>query len=605
MVVISVRAAPPPVRLIAVLIASLAVMLLALRPALAQQGWTIEQFHADIRIEPDTSLLITEAIDVNFGTLQRHGIFREIPVRYEYNAKYERIYRLNVEAVTDGQGKKWPYKVERNGANERIRIGDPNREVSGPQSYRITYRVRGALNGFDDHDELYWNVNGADWGVPSRSVSATALLGTDGFTRAACFQGRSGSTDPCRLSEAPNRIDYAATRPLSPGEQLTIVAAVRKGVLPTPEPILERKPRQLPEYFEPKAPTLGAALLLLLGGLAFVGRNWWVNGRDRRYTTLYYLTENPEEETRPLFKGDSVVVEFQPPEGLRPAQMGLLLDEQADTKDVTATIVDLAVRGYLTITEIPKTWLLGSRDWKLTRKRTDSAGLEPYEAIIFNRLFQDGAEVTLSDLKTKFHTSLREAQSALYKDAARRGWFSGNPETVRNVWRGAGIGVSAAGAGLTYLLGRFLGAGIAGLPVILVGLILLATAGWMPRRTAKGSELLRRILGFRRYIETAETDRQRFNEQANIFATYLPYAIVFGSVEKWARAFRDIDTTAATAGWYSGASGFHATDFSRNLESFSSNVSSTIASTPGGSGGSGFAGGSAGGGGGGGGGGSW
>jgi uncharacterized membrane protein len=128
----------------------------------------------------------------------------------------------------------------------------------------------------------------------------------------------------------------------------------------------------------------------------------------------------------------------------------------------------------------------------------------------------------------------------------------------------------------------------------------------MSQRTAAGSEALRRALGFRLFIETAEKRRQEFNEKANIFAEYLPYAIVFGSVDKWANAFRDIDTEPATRGWYTGTHAFAPLAFSRDLESFSSSVSSVIASTPGSSGGSGFGGGGfSGGGGGGGGGGSW
>ncbi|HXH82692.1 MAG TPA: DUF2207 domain-containing protein, partial [Candidatus Tectomicrobia bacterium] len=150
-------------------------------------------------------------------------------------------------------------------------------------------------------------------------------------------------------------------------------------------------------------------------------------------------------------------------------------------------------------------------------------------------------------------------------------------------------------------LGWLFGAGLIGVPVAVIGVLLLFTSSWMPRRTAKGSEALRRILGFRLYIDMAETARQQFNEKANIFAEYLPYAIVFGCVEKWARAFRNIDTTPATQSWYAGGRMFSATEFSSHLERFSSSVSSMIASTPGGSGASGFSGGSAGGGGGGGG----
>jgi uncharacterized membrane protein len=127
----------------------------------------------------------------------------------------------------------------------------------------------------------------------------------------------------------------------------------------------------------------------------------------------------------------------------------------------------------------------------------------------------------------------------------------------------------------------------------------------MPRRTAAGRHLMQRALGFARYIRTAENAQHAFAEQANIFTAYLPYAIAFRCVDRWARAFKDLDLQAATGGWYTGRDGFSAAAFSSAVTGFSSSVSSAIASTPGGSGSSGFSGGSAGGGGGGGGGGSW
>ena len=186
-----------------------------------------------------------------------------------------------------------------------------------------------------------------------------------------------------------------------------------------------------------------------------------------------------------------------------------------------------------------------------------------------------------------------------------RKWFARDPSASRNWASVAGIAVAVLGGGLIWVLGEQLDAAVLGVPVVLVGLLLLAAGSSMSKRTAAGSEAMRRTLGFRLFIETADKRRQEFNERANIFAEYLPYAIVFGSVDKWANAFRDIDTTPSTASWYTGAAVFSATDFSRGLESFSSSVSSVIASTPGSSGGCGFSGGSSGGGGGGGGGGSW
>lgn len=568
-------------------------------------GWTIERFHAAIAIQPDAAMLVTESIEVDFGTLQRHGIFREVPVRYAYNKEYERVYNLRVLSVENGGGQPWPYEVERNGANTRIRVGDPDRTISGRQTYEITYRVENALNAFETHDELFWNVNGAGWPVPTLRTSATVTL-PGGLEQGACFQGYAGSTEPCRMTLTTDVHEYAATEQLQPGQQLTIVAGIRKGAIAEPRVELERKPRDPSRFFETiNAFTVGGSVILFLGSIGLLAGTWWRRGRDRRYTSIYYLTEDPTEEIRPLLQRHPIVVEFEPPEGLKPAQMGLLLDERADTKDVTATIVDLAVHGVLTITEVPKKGIFGSKDWLLTRKRTDLDGLEEYERQVFDGLFDDGDEVKLSSLKNKFYKHLQDAQTALYRQAARDKWFHGNPDTVRNIWRGVGVAVIVLGVAVTAGLGYLFGAGLVGLPILLAGVVLVIAGGAMPRRTAHGSELLRRVLGFRQYITTAETDRQRFNEKANIFAEYLPYAIVFGAVDRWARAFRDIDTTAATAAWYYGASSLDAHSFSRNLEGFSSSVSGTITSTPSSSGSSGFSGGSAGGGGGGGGGGSW
>ena len=143
------------------------------------------------------------------------------------------------------------------------------------------------------------------------------------------------------------------------------------------------------------------------------------------------------------------------------------------------------------------------------------------------------------------------------------------------------------------------------MPVAVFGLLLTVFAGAMPRRTAAGRQVLHRVLGFEKYVKTAETSQLAFAERANIFSAYLPYAIAFRAVDKWARAFKDLDLPAATTGWYVGSSPFNVNTLTSQLSSFSTSTSSALASTPGGSGGSGFSGGSSGGGGGGGGGGSW
>jgi uncharacterized membrane protein len=365
------------------------------------------------------------------------------------------------------------------------------------------------------------------------------------------------------------------------------VTAIAKGVVAEPAPITETDSSNVAAYVGPQPVTLALAAFVLVGGIVLLFWRWYTVGRDVR-----------ERET--------IVPEYEPPDKLRPAQLGVVLDESADTKDVTATIVDLAVRGYLTITEEPH-GLFAKKDWTLRETGKATTDLQPYEGIVRRGLFEDHpGEVKLSELRTHFVGSLRKAESELYANVARNKWFTTRPDRVRQGYTGLAVLVILVGAGLVWLLGRTLGAGIVGFAVVMVGLVALGVAQWMPAKTASGAELLRRTLGFRRYMEVAEKERQRFAERENIFSEYLPYAIVFGCVERWARAFKDLDMTAQTSSWYVGNAPFNAGVLSSSLQGFSSNLGSAISSTPGSSGGSGFSGGGgAGGGGGGGGGGSW
>ncbi len=611
------------------LLAVVCMLVVFAAPAAADEGWVIERFASDIEVQKDGALLITEAIDVDFQLLNdRHGILRDIPVRYQWDPdpKMIRVYQLDVRSVRDASGRALTYETSQIGADVRIRIGDADRTVSGKQTYRISYSVRGALYAFSDLDVLFWIVNGGDWAAPMRAVSATVHTAFDAFTSVTCFEGPLRSTKPCQSAFSPQRATFSATTALPVGDQLTIVTALRKGAVTSPAPLLERRERGIDEYFDVTPWTMGGALLALIGGLGLVAWRWWTAGRDER-----------EHET--------IVAEYEPPEKLRPAQAGLLIDERADTKDVTATIVDLAVRGYLRITELPASGIFGKKDWSLARTagKAHPEELQSYERTIYDGLFGYGAmdatqravvaliqrfsskagaaadtqatfeskptdEVKLSELKQHFYTTLAKAQRELYDDSVERKWFAADPEHVRQIYRILGLGALVVAGFLVFWLGSSLGAGLVGLGAAVPALALVGVASRMPRKTRSGAELLRRTLGFQHYMEIAEKERQRFAERENIFSEYLPYAIVFGCVEKWANAFKDIDATQATSGWYTGSSlgAFSANDLSSNLSSFSSQVSSTIAATPGGSGGSGFSGGGgSGGGGGGGGGGSW
>ncbi len=595
--------------------------------AVADEGWVIRSFGASYTIRTDGSIDVIEDLLVDFDGQQKHGIFRDIPVVFAYQpgpgdpdyrkdpaATYSREYKIDVRGVTDGE-KAWPYKTSREGANFRIQIGDPDKTISGQQRYVITYRLRGALNSYDDHEELFWNITGDQW--PVVIERASAVVGAPSVTNATCFEGPPRSTALCDSGLSPNSARFNARRTLNPGDGLTVVVALAKGSVEAPPPILTRQKtdaEKVRDFVGLKPVPIALSALVGLVAFGAIGRIWWTQGRDRWYGDAQYLSGAQAEDEKPLMARETVVVEYTPPEvgatkrPLRPAELGVLVDERADTLDVSATIVDLAVRGYLKIIEQE------DHKFALQKLRDADAALLPYEkglhAALFKSADADGL-VETKDLEDHFYSDLAEVKTQLYQQSVKEdGMFAANPNTVRTLYRAGGFVVAALGLGAGYLLGGLAGAAIVALPLILAGLAVAALAGAMPRRTASGRELYRRARGFEEYMVTAETDRQKFNEEINLFEKYLPYAMVFECTEKWAKAFQGLDRQPDTSGWYASPNAFtvaaFSSSFAHDINSFSSSISSVMASTPSSSGGSGFGGGgSSGGGGGGGGGGSW
>jgi len=615
------------------LMVALALVVVPVAPVRAQEAWVIDSFDATYVVSRDGTIEVTEEIAVDFGSLERHGIFRYIPYEYPYEPaggptppgyepgnEYKRVSQIDILGVDDGQR---PIQFEESRANGKVelKIGDPDVEISGEQFYRIHYVLTDALNPQFADDELYWNITGNDWEVTiSRSSATVTVPSLSGLT---CFQGPTGSTEECRTSVNGNTARFQSTAPLRPGSGLTVVVGLTKGsveVSPLKLVRLKSDFEKVKDFVGLKPVPLAFTALLGIVGPAMIARYWWLNGRDKWFGDAQFLTESARQETKPLFSRDTIVTEYTPPElgqrgrRLRPAEIGVLVDESADTLDVTSTIVDLAVRGYLRITEIPKSWVFGNTDYQLEKLKEPGPddGLLDYEASLLRRLFEDdqkvGAIVQMSDLKNEFYTDLAKVKEMLYTQVTSKDkFFAGSPQKVREYTVLGGLAIAGLGAAAIFGAGSVLGAGIVGVPIVATGLMGAASAGFMPRRTALGREMFRRCLGFREYMVIAETDRQKFNEDINLFQEYLPYAMVFECVDKWAKAFEDLDNMPSTTtnSWYVSSTPFHAAAFSASMNSFSSSISSAMTSTPGGSGSSGFSGGSSGGGGGGGGGGSW
>ncbi|MEX2587791.1 MAG: DUF2207 domain-containing protein [Actinomycetota bacterium] len=577
-------------------------------PALAQTAnERIVGYEIEMEVEePNGELLVREVINYDFGTNHKHGIIREIPVRQTYDDKFDRVYPLEVISVVGSPVTPAEYELSRSSGNQVIRIGDPDRTITGRHRYEITYRVSGVLNAFSEHDELYWNVIGSNWPVPIDNVSAR-LSAPAQILKVACLAGPTRSVLPCDSAQVEGSRASFSHSSLAPRQALTVVVSIPKGAVDAPTPVLEER-WSLARAFAVTPSTVAGSLTILGLLVGLLAQQVWKRGRDRKFAGSHvdaaYGTGG-EEELVGLAERPIIPVQFLPPKDLRPGVMGTLIDETAHPLDVIATIVDLAVRGYLKIEEAPSEGWFAKPNWLLTKLK-EGDDLQEYERKLFDSLFRSGEVVAISDLKDKFASRLQKVQEELYRDVVRRGWFNMRPDHVRATWVGIGVAILLLGIGLVVATAAYTTLGLLALPFPVTGLLVLIGANKMPARTAKGTAMLRRVKGFERFIEESEADRARFAEQKNLFSEYLPYAIVFGCTEKWAKAFEGLDGELPETAWYVGHHPFTAFGFSQAMDGFTVNTAGTITSTPAASGSSGFGGGGfSGGGAGGGGGGSW
>ncbi len=286
---------------------------------LAAKSWRIADFQDTITVEKDGSALVDERINLVFVG-EWHGIHRTIPIEYPgpNGTNYELF--INITSITDGSGGKLKYESSTSGAYHDLKIYIPD-AVDTTRTVEIVYRVRNGTRFFEDHDEFYWNVTGNDWPVPIDHAAATVHFppAAAGSLRAQAFTGVYGSTERDATSKV-NGADaqFETSNPLPMSGGMTLDIYVPKGIL--------------------KEPSALTRLFWFIGGnpivflpfvtLAVMFTLWWYKGRD------------PDS-------GVSVAPMYEPPAGISPAEAGTLLDDSIHPRDITSTIVDLAVRGFI------------------------------------------------------------------------------------------------------------------------------------------------------------------------------------------------------------------------------------------------------------------
>lgn len=564
---------------------------------------SIPLFEVRITAYESGTVEVAERIVYDFGTEERHGIFRKIPYSYQASTT---TYTAPISDVTveDGAGNPLPFGEDRDNGTLTIKIGDPDHYVTGEQTYVLRYVVKGPFLYFPEQDEFYWNVTGSEWPKVIEKASVLVDMPEGATVRdASCYQGIRGSQQACDESKrlvSEERAGYTATAyNLTPKEGLSIAVAFPKGTILQAAKPWEEEERMRPiEYWPFGIP------LVVLGYLMYL---WYTRGRD------------------PAGRG-TIVPQYEPPKGVSPAIAGIVYNERIEPREISAEIVRLAVEGYIRIHRIDTVVLIFTKTDYLF-ERVASAGV-PRDSIatkvldVLNKdVYQGEVQLEgtkregalLSKMKHTFVEDRNEITERMYAEVLSRGYFLERPDKVRNLYLVAGVGCVVAGVagalvappGTLVILG--VAAAVSGALVALWGYL-------MPARTAEGVRLKEHLEGFKRYLSVAEKDRLAFHDSPHgnalrgtpdrkpeTFSAFLPYAMAFGVEKAWAEQFADLHLPPPD--WYSGPSGatFAPAVFASELGAFSADF--TAASMPASSGASG--GGSVGGGFGGGGGGSW
>ncbi len=556
--------------------------LLLFSPALAlsTRELRIENFQSETIVMADGTTDVTENIQAHFVGGPWHGLYRTIPVEYVTPQGLNYSLFLDVKRITDGSGQALKYETSRERHYRKLKIYVPDADNSR-QTISIEYVVSDALRFFEDHDELYWNVTGDEWDIPIQAASARIIL-PEGTTniRANVFTGAYRSrAQNADVDIAGNGVEVRTREPLRWHEGLTVAVAFDKGFVHEPS-----SASQVALFFRSNWP-LGVPL----AAFAAMFYLWWTKGRDPRL--------------RPI------TAQYEPPDQLTPGEAGTLVDNSADMRDITASIVDLAVRGYIVIEEHQRDRMLGlmhDKDYNFIVKkdRAEWSKLKAHEQALLEGLFVTGTvgeSVSMSSLENHFYKNLPGIKSNIFSSLVTHGYYKRRPDSVRTSYIATGLVVGFLLVfGGTKIASNL---GMAPLTFMIAGIVtgaIVCGFGWfMPAHTEQGARALEGVLGFEDFLVHVESERfNRMIKTPEMFEKFLPFAMALGVEKNWSKAFQGIMTQPPE--WYRGSSygpGFYPMMFTNDLSSMSTRVSSVMTSAPRSSGGSGFGGGSSSGGG--------